>query len=405
MVLQENKRSEPSRRDRERPPRVSKPRMPPRRGNIGRMLSVIDHLYGSILDDAEFPVALETMVHFIGAKGAYWIMTNPATGEFIRTLGVGMDPIIERQYNEYYGARDLRLKPALEVPIGEAFTEVSLVDAETYRSSEVFGELLQPHDVPHMMGMWAAKSPTVLGALTLQRGQRQGSFNRDDLNRLTLIAPHIVRALQIRGLVEPLRQRRQVYLSILDHMPFGTLYLDERGKILDASVPAQDLLRESDGLNVRYGRLAAQFSADDAALQRAIRSASRSSNGNAVTGRAIQVQRRKSSRPLTLSIVPLRSPHLFMSMPPACLVLIHDPDATTTLSVATIQQALDLSRAEAELACVLFKGVSLKEAAQQLDVSVNTCKTQLKSIYAKTGCRSHVDLARTVVVAGIVAAT
>jgi DNA-binding NarL/FixJ family response regulator len=42
----------------------------------------------------------------------------------------------------------------------------------------------------------------------------------------------------------------------------------------------------------------------------------------------------------------------------------------------------------------LFTGITLREAADHLQLSINTCKAQLKSIYSKTGCSSHVDLAK-----------
>jgi DNA-binding CsgD family transcriptional regulator len=45
--------------------------------------------------------------------------------------------------------------------------------------------------------------------------------------------------------------------------------------------------------------------------------------------------------------------------------------------------------------------MSLREAATGLGRSINTCKAQLKSIYAKTGCRSHVDLAKTLIMTAL----
>lgn len=78
----------------------------------------------------------------------------------------------------------------------------------------------------------------------------------------------------------------------------------------------------------------------------------------------------------------------------ACILIIFDPERSPRSSLATVKGALALTDAEASLAFVLFTGVTLQEAATRLELSVNTCKTQLKSIYAKTGCRSHVDLAK-----------
>lgn len=55
-----------------------------------------------------------------------------------------------------------------------------------------------------------------------------------------------------------------------------------------------------------------------------------------------------------------------------------------------------LTGAEALLACLIVSGAGLTEAAARLGVSVNTAKTQLKAIFAKTGCHSQSELVRTI---------
>jgi DNA-binding CsgD family transcriptional regulator len=52
-----------------------------------------------------------------------------------------------------------------------------------------------------------------------------------------------------------------------------------------------------------------------------------------------------------------------------------------------------LSPAEARCAVSLGEG-TLGSAAADLEVSVDTAKSQLKQIYAKTGCHSRADLTR-----------
>jgi DNA-binding CsgD family transcriptional regulator len=44
----------------------------------------------------------------------------------------------------------------------------------------------------------------------------------------------------------------------------------------------------------------------------------------------------------------------------------------------------------------LIEGDSVARAAQALGISVNTARTQLKSVFAKTGCNRQSDLIRVV---------
>jgi DNA-binding CsgD family transcriptional regulator len=76
------------------------------------------------------------------------------------------------------------------------------------------------------------------------------------------------------------------------------------------------------------------------------------------------------------------------------MLVIFDPNRSPEPAVSAVRRVLNLSEAEARLVCELFTGITLREAAENLQRSINTCKAQLKSIYSKTGCASHVDLVK-----------
>jgi len=70
--------------------------------------------------------------------------------------------------------------------------------------------------------------------------------------------------------------------------------------------------------------------------------------------------------------------------------------------MALVATSMGLTHSEAALACALFSGITLMEASNQLGVSLNTCKSQLKAIYIKTDCRSHVDLVKAMFAACVI---
>jgi DNA-binding CsgD family transcriptional regulator len=51
-----------------------------------------------------------------------------------------------------------------------------------------------------------------------------------------------------------------------------------------------------------------------------------------------------------------------------------------------------ITRAEARLASMLADGISLEEAAEALLVSIQTVRSQLKSVFAKTGVTRQAEL-------------
>ena len=70
------------------------------------------------------------------------------------------------------------------------------------------------------------------------------------------------------------------------------------------------------------------------------------------------------------------------------------PQRERSASLGLIRLALGLTPAEAKLAAQLKLGLALKEAAQTLEISVNTARNQLKSIFDKLGVNRQSDLIR-----------
>jgi DNA-binding CsgD family transcriptional regulator len=62
-----------------------------------------------------------------------------------------------------------------------------------------------------------------------------------------------------------------------------------------------------------------------------------------------------------------------------------------------LSQLFGLTRAEAALATQLSRGLQLQDAADALNISPHTARTQLKAIFAKTGVSRQAELVRLLV--------
>jgi DNA-binding CsgD family transcriptional regulator len=70
------------------------------------------------------------------------------------------------------------------------------------------------------------------------------------------------------------------------------------------------------------------------------------------------------------------------------------PDQARQPPVEWLRSEFGLTAAESVLACLLVSGCTLANAADQLHVTLNTVKSQLKSIFSKTECHSQSALVR-----------
>lgn len=76
------------------------------------------------------------------------------------------------------------------------------------------------------------------------------------------------------------------------------------------------------------------------------------------------------------------------------LVFVVDPDAGFRSGAVDLQRVLGLTPAEARCAIALAEGLAPKEIAEGLGVSYETVRSQLRSIYDKTGVRRQAALVR-----------
>lgn len=361
--------------------------------DLPELLDVVSTLYDSVIDESKWPEAMRRIAHFSSAHAAGHFVADPRAAAVLTCETVNIDPAFRSKYLEHYAARDIRLAPALACPLATPVTERMLVDQRQLERSEVFGDVLLPSDVPHFMLAWVRKQPDVMETFVIEGSRRRGAFDYAEMQRFSLVIPHLVRVMRLRGMLAEARESRRVSARALDALPFGFVFLNERGHVVETNAAAEALLSAADGLTLHDSCIRAVEPDSDRRLQAMIvpqlgGGARRASPKNAVS------VARAAGRPLQVFALPVREGQTIVCPRTSLILLIVDAGRSPRQAARQIQLALSLTAAEARVAGALYTGVTLREAAEQLGISVNTCKTQLKSIYAKTGCRSHVELVK-----------
>jgi DNA-binding CsgD family transcriptional regulator len=78
----------------------------------------------------------------------------------------------------------------------------------------------------------------------------------------------------------------------------------------------------------------------------------------------------------------------------ACAIVLFDPELAAERAAEEAQALFGLTRAEAAVVGALLRGRTLREAAAELGVAVNTVRAQLQSVFQKTDVRRQADLVR-----------
>lgn len=358
------------------------------------LLGLLDELYESVLQPSMWSGAMRSLADFAGAQGTAYLTTDVQKQAILRGECEGLDPVLPLQYIEYYASREIRLAPALKYPVGAGFTEGALVDRREYERSEIYCDFLLPNDIPYVYGLWVTRSTTTASMFLFERSRRQGCFERNDEDRCGLVAPHLVRALHARDVLARARQRERVCFSLLDRLPVGVVLLDERLRVIESSSRATAVLDERTTLLLDESRIRASHASDDIRLQHALRAAASSRAQDRGPGSSVIVRGAGNPASLNVTVLPVRDSSVFSVVKPAAILLFSNRGLDARGAAIRAQRAFGLTQAEAVLACTLSSGITLREAAETLRRSVNTCKSQLKGIYQKLGCRSHTELAK-----------
>jgi DNA-binding CsgD family transcriptional regulator len=108
--------------------------------------------------------------------------------------------------------------------------------------------------------------------------------------------------------------------------------------------------------------------------------------------------RRASGDPLSLLVarLPMFTPPWLTGGVPSWIIVLFDPERRLAASVPLLMLDLGVSEREAEVAALIVEGRDLKAVAARLDITVNTARSHIKRVFAKTGAKSQVELVRRV---------
>ena len=98
----------------------------------------------------------------------------------------------------------------------------------------------------------------------------------------------------------------------------------------------------------------------------------------------------RRTKPLNVQVAPLAS----AGQRAAAVVFISAQEYQTVPASSVLQDLLNLTPAEARVTAALVSGKTIKQFAEETEVTLNTVRTHLKSVFSKTGVSRQSDLVR-----------
>ena len=351
-------------------------------------------IYDAALQPKAWTVALSRIGELIGGSWLLMSVLPLAGGADFSVQDTCGDEGHLAYFRQHYNRPDTNPSiPSLLAagPGGIVLREDDMSDEEWVRCG-LYNDVYRPAGIYHGLGAFVLKTDTHMAFLGVNRRKAQGQFTSADIGLLRQIMPHIERALQVFVRVADLESQKTAHEALWDTLPFGLALLDRGGKILWTNQEATSILTRADGLSTCRKFLAATNPAENAELQRIIRVAIGTSEGRATPPRApLNVSRPSHARPLALLVTPMRMERSF-SRQPVAAVFITDPERAPEAVPEMLKRLYELTPRESTLATLLLQGIDLREAAEQMDVSMNTARTHLRLIFEKTDTHRQSEL-------------
>jgi DNA-binding CsgD family transcriptional regulator len=192
------------------------------------------------------------------------------------------------------------------------------------------------------------------------------------------------------------RLERRSAEEVLEQARCGFVVLDQQGRLAHANREADRILREQDGLVVRGGVLRALDKASDEWLRSSIQAAVATTNRvGQEPGGVVSIRRTSGLTPYAVTVAPLHREGWFGQFRRAsAVVLLRDPAAAPEPDAAKLQRLFGFTPAEARVACALLSDQSREQIAGEFQVTANTIRTQVRSVYAKAGVPNRSALVR-----------
>lgn len=352
---------------------------------------VIDRLYRGALEEVDWVSALEGIHSHFGAEGLTLFSINPATLNAYRAEVIHVDPQVVMDYHQGWIQQDPRHAAGNALKDGEVVTEEDLVRWRDFRRSTIYNEFLVPSNITRQMATWVQRTRERGVVLSLARGRTRSAFSAAEKQDLAVLVPHLRRAIEVKDRLCACHGVQQAMLESLDRFPFAVILLRRDLTIDQCSASAQQLLSDGAALRSEQGRLRIVQLAAERRFHHQLEEMTRREGEMPV----ITVPRGPTRAPLSLLALPLYSERQVWVGPLArWMLLVHVPEMAACVPVERLQRALGATRAEAALAQQLLQGQTLAEAAVELKISVHTARTQLKSLFARTGVSRQSELIR-----------
>jgi DNA-binding CsgD family transcriptional regulator len=363
-------------------------------------LTLIEHAYDATLAPAKWQMLIEKFIATLGANSGILRAANYNSGAVGLFSTVGYEPKLKQAYRDHFVHLDMFAPTLKQSAIGEMIHGDTAVPWSQQLKSEFYNDYMRPQGVRYVLGATLARDSQHHLLFGLQRSKQQGDFTQEHLKLIRLVAPHIAKTVQIHRQLHAVTTQKCWALSALNRLKIGVILLDAQGRPEFVNSAANQFMNDcgciiaDDGLlltNVTETLQLHHLISDAATC--AIGRRHRFASSNLMMNNLTVTTPEQSIRIQAIPLPRLLSDQAWnFGASDSCVALFITTANSSFINAHQLVELYGLTPAETKLAILIAEGIDLETAAKRLCVSIQTIRTQLKSIFAKTNVSRQAEL-------------
>jgi DNA-binding CsgD family transcriptional regulator/PAS domain-containing protein len=354
---------------------------------------LLNSIYAAPASPELWPSVLTKLGDALGLNACAIVHTdlnNQANSIYVSN---GVDPDVERLYAAGYGAQDVYRPRFLRMRgrQGDLLMGDELCTPREMTHTAFYTDILHKADIRLWCAVATVHSDNVLENISLYHSWKKNAPSEQRLAQARVLTPHLNNALRLRAKLAHLAGLAHDLYAALDASDSAMILLDSLGQCCFLNKAARGMLDRRDGLTFSNNRISATDSREASKLLSVIRKASADTRRTDKESGTLRITRERG-KPLHVRVVPFPGERLGHRSQFAAIALIGDPNQGITVPPQMLQTIYGLTPAEARLSVMLSKGQSMAEAAAANGVTDETVRSQLKSVFHKTGTRRQSEL-------------
>ena len=315
-------------------------------------------------------------------------------------FSVGWPEHFIKEYNETWSATD----PSYElyqrmVPVGVAKACHQLVPdrQELEALAPEWFDWFRKNGGYYFAGATLFDDNHRLAAIAVQRGRENGKWSARRMELLTELVPHLQRALKIHREFSRLKTQETALQMGLDKMIMGLALFNHLGQVVYTNPIAEKILKKHSAVELHDGRIIGTHREDGRKLRMMLDSAVKDMSAELFEPQAIGLRSEKGGSPLPVLVTSVKpgdklAGHEGNSIRAA--MYFSDPAHSHPMLPDTLIETYSLTASEAWVAISIANGLSLEYVAEQSGTSINTARSQLRSIFRKTNTSRQAELVK-----------